>query len=105
MLGSLSSLSKLEVMAFNLNRLKEVAKQPSKKELEEARFREENREWLLQSMQIALKIHHYLRVNGMTQNLFAEKLGISSQMMTKLLSGKERLSSETIKNIEAAIHN
>lgn len=105
MLGSLSSLSKIEVMAFNLNRLKEVAKQPSKKELEEARFREENREWLLQSMQIALKIHHYLRVNGMTQSQFAEKLGISSQMITKLLSGKERLSSETIKNIEAAIHN
>lgn len=49
-------MSKLEVMAFNLNRLKEIAKAESPKELEEARFRAENREWLLQSMQIALKI-------------------------------------------------
>ena len=91
-------------MAFNLNRLKEIAKKPSEKELEEARFREENREWLLQSMQTALEIHHYLRVNEMTQSQFAEKLGISPEMMTKLLSGKERLSSETINNIEAVIH-
>ena len=91
-------------MAFNLNRLKELAKKPSEKELEEARFREENREWLLQSMQTALEIQHYLRVNEMTQSQFAEKLGISSEMMTKLLSGKERLSSETINNIEAVIH-
>ena len=91
-------------MAFNLNRLKEIAKKPSEKELEEARFREENREWLLQSMQTALEIQHYLRVNEMTQSQFAEKLGISPEMMTKLLSGKERLSSETINNIEAVIH-
>ena len=91
-------------MAFNLNRLKDIAKRPSEKELEEARFREENREWLLQSMQIALKIHHYLRVNEMTQSQFAEKLGISPEMMTKLISGKERLSSENINNIEAVIH-
>ena len=97
-------MSKLEVMAFNLNRLKEIAKAESPKELEEARFRAENREWLLQSMQIALKIHHYLRVNEITQSQFADKLGISPAMMTKLLSSKERLSPETIKNIEAAIH-
>ena len=91
-------------MAFNLNRLKEVAKQPSEKEREEARFRDENRDWLLKSALIALEIHRYLRLNGMTQSQLAEKLGISPAMVTKLLSGKERLSQENIKDIEAVIH-
>ena len=90
-------------MAFNLNRLKEVAKQPSEKEREEARFRDENRDWLLKSAQIALEIHRYLRLNGMTQNQLAEKLGISPAMVTKLLSGKENLSLKTICGIERVI--
>ncbi len=90
-------------MAFNLNRLKEVAKQPSEKEREEARFRDENRDWLLKSAQIALEIHRYLRLNGMTQSQLAEKLGISPAMVTKLLSGKENLSLKTICGIERVI--
>lgn len=90
-------------MAFNLNRLKEVAKQPSEKEREEARFRDENRDWLLKSALIALEIHRYLRQNGMTQSQLAEKLGISPAMVTKLLSGKENLSLKTICGIERVI--
>ncbi len=90
-------------MAFNLNRLKEVAKQPSEKEREEERFRDENRDWLLKSALIALEIHRYLRLNGMTQSQLAEKLGISPAMVTKLLSGKENLSLKTICGIERVI--
>lgn len=90
-------------MAFNLNRLKEVAKQPSEKEREEARFRDENRDWLIKSALIALEIHRYLRMNGMTQCQLAEKLGISPAMVTKLLSGKENLSLKTICGIERII--
>lgn len=90
-------------MAFNLNRLKEVAKQPSEKEREEARFRDENRDWLLKSALIALEIHRYLRLNGMTQSQLADKLGISPAMVTKLLSGKENLSLKTVCGIEKVI--
>ena len=90
-------------MAFNLNRLKEVAKQPSEKEREEARFRDENRDWLLKSALIALEIHRYLRLNGMTQSQLAEKLGISPAMVTKLLSGKENLSLKTICGLERVV--
>ena len=90
-------------MAFNMNRLKEVAKQPSEKEREEARFRDENRDWLQKSALIALGIHRYLRQNGMTQSQLAEKLGISPAMVTKLLSGKENLSLKTICGIERVI--
>ena len=90
-------------MKFNLDRLKEVAKQSSEKEREEARFRDENREWLLKSAQIALEIHRYLRLNGMTQSQLAEKLGISPAMVTKLLSGKENLSLKTICGLERVV--
>lgn len=90
-------------MAFNLNRLKEVAKQPSEKERDEAKFRDENRDWLLKSALIALEIHRYLRLNGMTQSQLAEKLGISPAMVTKLLSGKENLSLKTVCGIERVI--
>lgn len=90
-------------MKFNLDRLREVAKQSSDKEREEARFRDENREWLLKSALIALEIHRYLRLNGMSQSQLAEKLGISPAMVTKLLSGKENLSLKTICGIERAI--
>ncbi len=90
-------------MAFNLNRLKEVAKKPSEKECEKERFRDENRDWLLKSALIALEIRRYLRQNGMTQSQLAEKLGISPAMVTKLLSGKENLSLKTICGIERVI--
>jgi len=90
-------------MAFNLNRLNEVAKQPSEKERNEAKFRDENRDWLLKSALIALEIHRYLRQNGMTQSQLAKKMGISPAMVTKLLSGKENLSLKTVCGIERVI--
>lgn len=90
-------------MAFNLNRLNEVAKQPSEKERNEAKFRDKNRDWLLKSALIALEIHRYLRQNGMTQSQLAEKMGISPAMVTKLLSGKENLSLKTVCGIERVI--
>lgn len=90
-------------MAFNLNRLKEVAKQPSEQEREKAEFREENRDWLQKSALIALEIHRYLRLNGMTQSQLAGKLGISPAMVTKILSGKENLSLKTVCGIEKVI--
>lgn len=86
-----------------MNRLKEVAKQASEKEREEAKFRAENRDWMLKSSLIALEIHRYLRLNGMTQSQLAERLGISPAMVTKLLSGKENLSLKTICGIERVI--
>lgn len=90
-------------MGLNLNRLNEIAKQPSVQELEEARFRESNREWLLKSALIALEVRRYLRLNGKSQTELAEMLGVSSAMVTKLLSGKENLSLKTICNIERAL--
>ena len=98
------TFKKKSTMAFNFNRLKEVTKQPSEKEYEKAKFRDENRDWLLKSSLIALEIHRYLRQNRMNQSQLAEMLGISPAMVTKLLSGKENLSLKTICGIERVIN-
>lgn len=90
-------------MGLNLKRLNEIAKQPSMKELEEAEFRDRNREWLKKSALIALEIRRFLRLNGKSQTQLAEMLEVSPAMVTKLLSGKENLSLKTICNIEQVI--
>lgn len=90
-------------MGFDLKRFTEVAKPASEKELEEAKFRDENRDWLLKSSLIALEVRRFLRLNGMNQNQLAERMGISPAMVTKLLSGKENLGLKTICSIEKVI--
>lgn len=90
-------------MGFNLKRLQEVAKPASAKELEEAKYREENRDWLLKSMQIALYLEHVLRVKGISKKQFAKMIDVTPAQVTKLLSGKENLGLKTITKIEIAL--
>lgn len=90
-------------MGLNLKRLQEVAKPESAKELEEARHREENRDWLLKSMQIALYLDHVLRVRGISKKQLAEMIDVTPAQVTKLLSGKENLGLKTITKIEKVL--
>jgi transcriptional regulator with XRE-family HTH domain len=90
-------------MGFKMNRLKDVAKQLSEREQNELESRYENGDWQLKSSLIALEIHRYLRLNKMKQSELASKMGISSAMVTKLLSGKENLSLKTICGLEKAL--
>ena len=90
-------------MGFNLKKLQEVAKPASAQEQEEARYRKENREWLLKSMQIALYLEHILRIKGISKKQFAEMIDVTPAQVTKLLSGKENLGLKTIAKIEKAL--
>jgi transcriptional regulator with XRE-family HTH domain len=90
-------------MGFKMNRLKDVAKQLPEREQNELESRYENGDWQLKSSLIALEIHRYLRLNKMKQSELASKMGISSAMVTKLLSGKENLSLKTICGLEKAL--
>jgi transcriptional regulator with XRE-family HTH domain len=90
-------------MGFNLKRLQDVAKPVSAKELEEAKYREENRDWLLKSMQIALYLEHVLRVREISKKQLAEMIDVTPAQVTKLLSGKENLGLKTIAKIEKAL--
>lgn len=90
-------------MGFNLKRLQEVAKPESAKEQEETKYREENRDWLLKSMQIALYLEHVLRLRGISKKQLANMIDVTPAQVTKLLSGKENLGLKTIAKIEKAL--
>lgn len=90
-------------MAFDLNKLAEVAKPRSEAAIERAVLRRQNRDWIRMSQDIALCLHYYLRNSGMTQKELADKMGVSAVYVGKLLKGGENLTLETICKIQEVI--
>ncbi len=62
--------------------------------LKEAKWRQENQDWLDMSGRIALKVLRYLRKEKITQKALAEQLGWSPQYLNKVLKGSENLTLE-----------
>lgn len=69
----------------------------------EATWRQENKEWLMKSAAIAVKIMLSLKSKGWTQVQLAEQLGTSPQHVNKIVKGQENLTLETITKIEACL--
>lgn len=68
--------------------------------VDEALRRKENASWLRWSRQVALLLIGYMQDNGLKRADLANKLGVSPQYVSKLLSGTENLSFKSIANIE-----
>lgn len=68
--------------------------------VEEAKWRKENASWLRLSQQLAITLIGYMQDNGLKRSELAEKLGVSPQYVSRLLSGTENLSFKSIANIE-----
>lgn len=85
---------------------KHASQQPSGW-LEDANWREENRDWLKKSFQIAVKILREIRrqkpINGMTQKKLADAIGVTPQYINKVVKGQENLTLSTISKIEAVL--
>ena len=90
-------------MAINMERLKELAKPRDERAHKEFLERWDNSAWLTYSQDIALSLHYYMRVNEMTQRELADKMGVSSVYVGKLLKGGENLTLETISKIETVV--
>lgn len=90
-------------MSFNIEKLMQVAKPVSENVKAEAAFRKENKEWLRKSAKIALAVRRALRLQGMSQQDLAAKMGLSPQYVGRILKGQENLTLETISKLEAAI--
>jgi DNA-binding phage protein len=90
-------------MAFNLKKLQEIAKPESAEELREAKYREDNREWLKKSALIALSLEGVMRAKGISCKELAKLMGVSPAQITKILSGKENLGLKTICKIEKVL--
>ena len=72
---------------------------------EKARWRKENRSWLRKSASIAMQILDELESKGWSQKYFAEeKLKVSPQYVSKMVSGEENFGLKTIDDIERAMN-
>ena len=73
----------------------------------DAAWRNENRDWLKKSFQIAVKILREIRrqksINGMTQKSLAEAIGVTPQYINKVVKGQENLTLSTISKIETVL--
>ena len=67
--------------------------------VEEANWRKENAGWLRWSRQLATTLIGYMQDNGLKRADLADRLGVSPQYVSRLLSGTENLSFKSIANI------
>lgn len=68
--------------------------------VEEANWRKENAGWLRWSRQLATTLIGYMQDNGLKRADLADRLGVSPEYVSRLLSGTENLSFKSITNIE-----
>lgn len=90
-------------MGVNIDKLKQIAVPLSAEEKKIAEESYENREALRYSAMIALAIRRELRLKGISQQSFAEQMGVSAQYFGRILKGKENLTLTTIGRIERVI--
>ena len=71
--------------------------------VDDAKWRQENASWLKRSRRVAYAIMDYMQENQFSRNDIAEKLGVSPQYVSKILSGKVNFSFKTISEIEECL--
>lgn len=67
---------------------------------ENATWRKENKTWLEWACNIALSLVEYMEFNGLNRNGLAERLGVSPQYVSKILSGKVNFSFKSIAELK-----
>ena len=70
----------------------------------ENEFRVNQREMLIHSQQIAMMVLHKLKDLQWTQKELAFKLGVSPQQVSKIVSGKENMTLETIVKLQQVLN-
>lgn len=66
----------------------------------DAAWRRENASWLKRSRSVALAIIDYMQENQLSRNDVAERLGVSPQYVSRILSGKINFSFKSVAEIE-----
>lgn len=67
---------------------------------EQAQWRRDNQGWLQWSRNVSLSLMDYMQTHHLSRAGLAEKLGVSPQYISKLLSGKVNFSFKSIYEIE-----
>lgn len=69
----------------------------------DAQWRKENESWLRWSRQLATALIGYMQDNKIKRAELAQRLDVSPQYVSRLLSGKENLSFKSIAHIEECL--
>ena len=68
--------------------------------VEDVKWRQANASWLKRSRRVAYAIMDYMQDNHLTPKDLAQKLGVSPQYVSRVLSGKMNFTFKTISAIE-----
>ncbi len=90
-------------MKFNLEKLKQIAQPLPDSERQQMEYQIDNRDWLLLSARLALKIRSLMMTEGINQSELARRMGVSPAQVTKILSGQENLGLKTIAKVASAL--
>lgn len=91
-------------MSGTEDKLRKIAKPaPEGGWKDRVKFRNENKGWLKKSSAIALRVLERLDTLGWSQVRLARELGVSRQMVSKIVKGQEKFNIETITNLEEAL--
>ncbi len=90
-------------MKFNLEKLQQLAQPLPDRERQQMENQIENRDWLLLSVRLALKIRSLMAEDGISQSELARRMGVTPAQVTKILSGQENLGLKTIAKVESAL--
>ena len=66
----------------------------------DVQYRQENALWLKRSRSVALAIIDYMQTNSLSRNDIADRLGVTPQYVSRILSGKVNFSFKTVSEIE-----
>jgi ribosome-binding protein aMBF1 (putative translation factor) len=66
----------------------------------DAQWRKENAAWLKRSRNVALALIDYMQDNGLSRSDVADRLSVSPQYVSRILSGKVNFSFKSIAEIE-----
>ena len=67
--------------------------------VDDAKWRRDNASWLKRSRRVAYAIMDYMQENQFSRNDIAEKLGVSPQYVSKILSGKANKNRDKLPNM------
>lgn len=90
-------------MKFNLEKLQNLAQPLPDEERQQMKYQIENRDWLLLSVKLAMKIRNLMAIEGINQSELARRMGVTPAQVTKILSGQENLGLKTIAKVETAL--
>lgn len=71
---------------------------------EEAVARKQSATWINKSQDLALEVLEVLEIKGWSQKTFAAQMGVSPQVVSKWLKGRENFTLETIGKIEKVLN-